>query len=166
MSDGASMTEPTPPKLRRRWLLPTLLVSLALNLAVAGIVVGWALSPQARHHRDSGPARGVIGEPFIRALPEDARRALMHDVIEEREHIRDSRDGLRARFDAFLSALRADPYDPEVVRDLLAEQRGAAQGRQEIGETLLLKRLAAMEPQDRAAYADRLETLVGRLKWR
>lgn len=160
------MTEPAPDRPRRRWLVPLLFVSLALNLAVAGIVVGWALSPAGRMHRESGPARGVIGEPFVRALPAEARRALMRDVIAEHDLIRDNRESLRTRFEAFLGALRANPYDPAAVRALFGEQRRAALGRQEIGEELLLKRLEAMTPEQRAVYADRLEDALGRFRGR
>ena len=156
------MAEAGSDKPRRRWMVPLLLVSLALNLLVAGIVVGWAVSPAGRWHREMGPTRGVLGAPFVRALPAEARRQMMRDLVAERGRIRDSRESLRARFEAFLVALRANPYDPEAVRELLAEQREVALGRQEIGEGLLLKRLVAMTGAERAEYADNLEAALSR----
>ena len=158
-------TPDAPPK-KRRWLMPLLFVSLALNLLVAGLVVGHALSPDARFDREGRPARGVIGEPFVRALPPADRRALMRDVMQDRDRIRDSRESLKQRFDAFLAALRAVPFDTDEVRRLLQEQREAAVGRQEIGETLLMKRLDDMTDDERAAYADRLEESLQRFKRR
>ena len=161
------MTETTPDKPRNRWIKPVLFISLTLNLLVAGIVAGHLLAPDKRDKRDfDRAARGVIGEPFFRALPDKDRRALFADVVKDRSRIKESRDSLRQRFDAFLAALRADPYDPEDVARLLLEQRQAAVGRQEIGEALLMKRLENMTVEERKAYADRLEDGLKRFKRR
>lgn len=160
-------TAPETPK-TRRWVMPVLFVSLALNLLVAGMFIGHAVSPNSPRFGDpmEGSARGVIGEPFIRALPEKDRRALFNDIFSDRDRIRESRDSLRARFDAFLAALRADPYDPDEVARLLLDQRQAAVRRQEIGEVLLLKRLEAMTADERSDYADRLEEALKRVRRR
>ncbi len=152
-------TEQSPPKPRRRWLMPVLFISLALNLLVIGAVVGRALSPDGPNKRDrvSGQVRSVIGEPFVRALSREDRVALLADLMEERPRIRENRESLRTRFEAFLSAVRRDPFNVDEVRQLMAQQRGVAQGRQELGEQLLIKRLEAMSAAERAEYADRLE---------
>ena len=156
MSDPT--VEPTPAR-RRRWIVPLLVVSLALNLLVVGAIVGRALSPDGPHRKDrvSGPVRSVIGEPFVRALSREDRRALLEDLKAQGPRIRENRESLRARFEAFLAAVRSDPFQPEEVRRLMMEQRSVAQGRQELGEILLMNRLEAMSVEERAAYADRLE---------
>lgn len=157
---------PKPPR-RRRWVMPLLFVSLALNLLVAGAFVGRSFSPdQDRRDRVAGPLRSVIGAPFVRALDRDDRRALLEDVRRESKKIRENRDSLRGRFQAFLTALRADPFVPDDVKRLLQDQRQVAQGRQELGESLLLNRLSAMDAAARGAYADRLEESLRSLKRR
>lgn len=153
-----------PEKKNRRWLFPLLFVSLAVNLLIAGIVAGWMLSPNASKRSEYGTIRGLVGEPFLRALPADQRRAMMRDVRREAPRILESRENLRARFEAFLEALRADPYDPSIVSALLREQREVALRRQDIGESLLLERLEAMSPEERQAYADALEKSFTRLR--
>lgn len=159
-------TTPEPPK-KRRWVMPLLFVSLAANLMIAGLVLGSILSPDSPRNRgEQGPARGVIGEPFIRALPKDERRALIRDVMQNRGQIRESRESLRQRFEAFLVVLRTDPYDPAEAARLLGEQRKVAVDRQEIGEALLMKRLEDMTPEQRIAYADALEKSLRRLRKR
>lgn len=150
----------------RRWVMPLLFASLALNLLIAGIVVGWMASHGSDRRGDFGTVRGLVGEPFLRALPDDQRRAMMRDVIREAPRIRESRESLRARFEAFLAALRAEPYDPAAVAALLKEQRDVALRRQDIGERLLLERLAEMTPDQRDAYATALERSFRRLKRR
>lgn len=146
----------------RRWLFPLLVASLAANLLIVGIVVGAAFSRGDAKRPDIGPARGLVGEPFIRALPADQRREMLKEIARDAPKIRKSREKLKARFDAFLAALRADPYDPEAVAKLMQEQRSAALRRQDIGEALLLQRLEAMTTEERAAYADALEKGLGR----
>lgn len=165
MSDPATNATPPP---RRRWLMPLLFVSLALNLLVIGAIVGRALSPDAPFKRDriDGPVRSVIGEPFVRALTREDRKALISDLRREAPRIRENRENLRARVEAFLAALRSDPFDAEEVRRLLSEQRSVAQGRQELGEVLLLNRLETMSADERATYADRLEKGLRNLRRR
>ena len=150
------------PSKRPRWLYPALFLSLAANLLVVGIVVGWMVSPGGGKRSDFGQARGLVGEPFLRALPDTERRELIRDAMNEAPRIRESRENLRTRVDAFLSALRADPYDPEAVAALLQQQRDIALRRQDIGEQLLLKRLTLMTNDQRAAYAEALEAALKR----
>ena len=165
MSDP--MTE-TPAPRRRRWLVPLLVVSLALNLLVAGAILGRSFSPEAHRGKDrvAGPLRSVVGEPFVRALSREDRQALLADIRREGPRIRKNRESLRDQVEAFLAALRSDPFEPDVVRRLLEDQRSVAQSRQELGEVLLLNRLSAMSDDERAAYADRLEKGLKNLRRR
>ncbi len=152
-------------KPRRRWLVPALLVSLAMNLLIVGIVVGFAISPKAPNsNRVGGNARSLIGAPFVQALPQEDRQALFKAIGAERGRLRENREALRARFEALLGALQADPFEPEAVSELLQEQRSVAIRRQRIGETLLIERLNEMSSAERAEYADRLAHALRRLR--
>lgn len=154
-----SETPVTDPAPRRRWLMPLLLASLALNLLIVGIVVGALVSPGGPRDRDeaSRTLRGVVGEPFYRALPEGERRSMMREALGNREAFRESREALRARLEAFLAALRAEEFDRAEAERLLGAQREAANRRQDLGERLLLDRLEAMDREARVAYAEALE---------
>ncbi len=162
------MTEETPNTKPRRWLMPVLIVSLALNLLVAGVVVGSWLSPDgSRKGGDEQRAiRGVLGEPFFRALPADQRRTMLGEIAGNRDAFREGREALRERFESFLAALRAETFDRTEAKRLLGEQRQAAVRRQNLGEALLLDRLEAMTAAERAAYADALEKRLRGLKRR
>lgn len=148
--------------------MPLLFLSLALNLLVVGAIVGRAFAPDdhRRGERIAGPIRSVVGEPFVRALTREDRRAMLGEIKREGPRIRESREGLRQRVEAMLTALRTEPFDPDEVRRLMQEQRQVAQGRQELGESLLLNRLQAMSAEERAAYADRLERSLRHLRRR
>lgn len=155
---------PSTPK-KRRWLMPLLFASLAVNLLIVGLVVGWSFS-DGRTERAKGPIRGVLGEPFARALPESARQSMRRDITQERGRFKESRDALRERFQAFLTALRSDPFAPDEINRLLKEQRQVGITRQEFGEELLLRRLSEMSTAERGAYADRLEQQLKSLRRR
>ena len=165
------MSDPTPdigPKPKRRWVMPVLFVSLALNLLVVGAILGRALAPDEHRNRDriAGPIRSVIGEPFVRALSRGDRKSVLSEIREQGPRFRQNRENLRQRVTAFLDALRAEPFDAERVRKLMEEQRQVARGRQELGETLLLNRLSQMTTEERLAYADRLEKSLKNLRRR
>jgi uncharacterized membrane protein len=145
------------------WVKVVLVLSLGLNLAVLGVIAGAWLSPDGpRQTRIDTAARDLGATPFVRALDPEDRRALFQAMRREAEPLRQNRDELRLRFEALLGALRADPFDPSEVQSLLALQRGAATERQMIGERLLVDQLAAMSPEARDAFADRLEDALRR----
>ena len=143
---------------RVRWLL---FGSLAVNLLILGVVIGWVLSPDGPR-RDDRPARSLMGAPFAEALAPEDRRALLREMRGRADRIEGTRDELRARFETLLGALRAEEWDRDAVTAVLDDQRRAAEGRQRLGEELLLDRLDAMTPEARRAYADRLEERVRR----
>ncbi|CAN0605242.1 unnamed protein product, partial [Ectocarpus sp. 12 AP-2014] len=112
------------------------------------------------------PIRGVLGEPFVRALPDSDRQAIRRDIERERGRISESRKALRERFQAFLAALRTDPFLAEDISRLLKEQRQVGITRQEFGEELLIRRLNEMSADERSDYADRLEQQLKKLRRR
>ena len=150
------MSAPDQPSGRRRWVWPVLVVSLALNLLVAGMMLGAAMRADVRD-RPPGSARSLIGEPFIRALAPEDRHAFVRSMVRDRDALRTNRAELRARVETLLSALSAEEFDRDAVADILADQRALAQRRQDIGEDLLLDRLEAMTLDERRAYAKRLD---------
>lgn len=163
------MTESMPPAPKpRRWLMPVLLVSVALNLLVVGVIAGSWLSPDGprRGGDDRRAVRGVLGEPFFRALPDEHRRELVSEIRQRGETFRDGREALRQRVANFLGALRAESFDRAEVKRLMDEQRRVATDRQDFGEALLLDRLEAMTSGERTSYADALEARLKGLKRR
>ncbi|MEO0918606.1 MAG: periplasmic heavy metal sensor, partial [Pseudomonadota bacterium] len=108
--------------------------------------------------------RGVLGEPFFRALPPPQRRAMVRDIVGNREQFREGREALRDRVERFLVALRATEFDRAELTRLLSQQRDAAVRRQTMGEALLLDRLESMSSEERAAYADALENRLKGIK--
>lgn len=136
------------------WLRATLIASLALNLAVIGLGIGMGLHMLPG---DRGPARleSATG-PYTAALDPADRRALGARLRRERDRRPDRRHA-GASFTAVLTALRAEPFDADALRDAMAEQHRLFERRAMAGQTLLIEHLSAMDTHHRHAFADRLE---------
>lgn len=141
-----------------RILRLSLIVSVALNLVVLGIVAGAALRDPPRPHPDRGPAFGM----FDRALTEDDRKALREAFRREAPDFRDEWQRMQADLGDLLTALRADPYDPAGVEAIFARQLERGQRMAGLGQRLMMERLAAMTPAERADFADRLSRRIDR----
>ncbi|EEX11240.1 conserved hypothetical protein [Ruegeria lacuscaerulensis ITI-1157] len=137
----------------RRWVSVLLVISLALNLLVAGVVLGTVL----RFHGGPGAAPPKFAPALYRALPEKDRKALRADL--EDEH----RRGARERSEHFKElgrALRAVPFDADEIRQLLDRQIRSNAEIQSALQRKWLDRVAAMTDTERQAYADRLEKMA------
>ena len=148
-----------PPQKSLRGLRIALGVSVALNLLVAGVVAGAIL-------RDGGPRDRMVRDldlgPFTEALSQEDRAALRRDFVARMPELGEARRAMREEFRDLLALLRADPFDPEAMRQVLGGQRARMQERVDLGQELLLQRLAAMTPEARQAFADRLEERLRR----
>lgn len=147
---------------RRRWTGILLVVSLGLNLAVAGLIAGAVL----RNSNDrSAPVASQVARnlglgPYLRALEPADRRALgmkARDRVIEAGGIRAQRTTQRQNLVEVLASLRADPFDPARFAAALEAQAVAAEGLRRVGQAALVDHLSNLNATDRAAYADRLE---------
>lgn len=147
---------PNPGGIRRTplWLRAVLFVSLALNLLVIGTVAGHVLLDEPK---GKVPRVDRMEAPMTFALSQDDRRAIGKALRKEYRDNRPSREEIMAEYEGVITALRADPFRPEMVEEAFRRQRAAASDRIEIGQKLLMDRLTAMTPDERHAFADRLE---------
>ncbi|NJM82957.1 MAG: periplasmic heavy metal sensor [Tabrizicola sp.] len=136
------------------WIKVLLALSLAVNLAVIGVVAGAVLKNGPRGA--SGPRDIGIGM-LSEALSREDRRALRAEFLARAPDLKDQRQAAKAEFAALLSALRMAPLDPRQLETALTaiEKRNAT--RLALGRDVLLARLVGMTEADRTAFADRLE---------
>ena len=146
----------------RPWLKGVLFASLAMNLAVVGIVAGaaWKFAPgkDGRHP----PRLDMVVGPYTHALSREDRRAIGKQMREAYRSQRPSREEIRAEFANVLTALRTVPYDGAKVETILMRQLQGGMDRQELGQRMLIGRLSAMSDAERAEFADRLEEGLNR----
>lgn len=154
------MTAPDPaPQPRTPGKVKALLVvSLALNLLVAGLVAGAWLRDGRPGTRDRDPGFGPFGE----ALSPEDRRELRRAFMARMPEMRENRAALKADLQDVVAALRADPFDPAALSAAMDAALARMAGRIEVGQELLVQRITAMDAAERAAFADRLEAALER----
>jgi len=130
-----------------------LVVSLALNLLVAGATVGMVLrgGPPPVAVRDLG-----FG-PFTAALSPEDRAALRREWLARSGGAGDVRRATREDLRALLAVLRAEPFDPKALHVILERGAERTSGRLELGLSLIEGRVKALSTAERLAFADRLE---------
>jgi uncharacterized membrane protein len=132
----------------RIWRI-VLVVSLALNLAVVGMIGGALVSGRFGAH--SSPRIDFGVGPVARAFSDDEKRAIARELRADRSLRGDDFRGQMA------AALRADPYDPAVTQALIEDQSARLSQVQARARMAVLDRIAAMSPDRRRAFADRLD---------
>ena len=130
-----------------------LAVSVALNLAVAGLAAGAWLRDGPR----GGMPRDMSFGPFSEALDDADRKSIRRSLLERVGEFREQRKAAKAEFEALLTSLRAEPFDPAAMQTALAAIEARNSERLELGRTLIETRLIEMSPEARRAFADRLE---------
>ena len=138
-----------------------LVASLALNLAVAGLVVGSFASGRM----GDGPPRSFdlgLG-PISRALaPEDRR----HVAIALRRTRPMADYDLRGQISQMVATVRADPFEPDALRALMVEQSQHTDQLQQNAQEVLIDHFTTMSVEERNAFADRLVAELSRVRER
>lgn len=141
-------------RLEGRWVGWVLIVSLALNLFLAGIVGMryW------REHFRPPPDRAMMGPVgrITQGLPESGRAKVKAAMDATREQYREQgREFRRARGEA-IQALAAEPYDRAKVEASFAEARRRADAMSAIMQSALIEASARLTAEERKAFRERL----------
>lgn len=158
-SNSTGETDPAPnapPGQTRRWVRIALAISLAVNLGIAGIVVG-ALFRAGGPMHDGMMARDLGFGAFTEALSKEDRSALRKAFLAKVPDMRDDRRAMRMDFAALLERLRAVPFDPEGLRKAFERQNTRNYERLELGQKLIFELVVGMTDDARQAFAGRLE---------
>lgn len=154
----AQSTETTKRAIPRGWKI-LLGVSLAINLAVIGLVAGATLrkGPE-RSSRGGGHANYAM--PYIQALPRAERRAIFE--ASHPKHNGASRAERRALYQQVMDILRADEFDRSAVEAVLVMQTKVTLSGQSGAQAKWLNRIEKMDVQERRVYADAVEEVLKR----
>ena len=134
------------------WVKIVLGLSLALNLAIVGMIAGFVLRGGPMGAR--GPAMGYA-TPYVLALPRELRRDVFGAVRND-DSLPDRR-ARRAEYRAMIAALRATPYDAAAVEAVLKRQAEGASRVQAAAHDAWLKAVARLSDEERVAYTARME---------
>ena len=148
-------TPPMTPQKSSKGLRIALALSLALNLAVVGVVAGAFLrgGPMLRDAMMRDPGFG----PYPEALSPEDRKALRRALFDKAPEIRESRKLMRGEAREIIALLRAEPFDKKRFSELMMGQGDRVAAQLRLGQDLLRERVLAMSVSERQAFADRLE---------
>jgi len=150
------MSEQTTPQAKGtpRWIKIALIVSLAVNLGIAGVIGGAVLRAHDAMRNNIEAPEGVA--MLARAMPAQHQRALRHDMRMRRGELRPDREELRSLRNRFVVALRAEPFDIDAVNGVFADQREMLSNMTAAGHDSVIEQIRKMSPQDREKYIRRL----------
>jgi len=150
------MSEQTTPQSNGtpRWIKIALILSVAVNLGIAGVIGGAALrAPEIRRNNLEAP-EGVA--MLARAMPAEHQRELRQNLRNRRGDLRLEREELRNLLDRFVVALRAEPFEIDAVSAVFADQRVMLSKLTAAGHKSVIEQIEKMSPQDRERYIRRL----------
>ncbi|SHH93533.1 periplasmic heavy metal sensor [Marivita hallyeonensis] len=149
------MAEIAPTRPAPLWMRVTLVVSLALNVLIIGVVAGFILSGGPDKHTD----RDVrdVGTLFTRALAPEDRRAVRREFGLAMAAQGRDRSTILEQIQTTVASLRQDPFDADAFVQALEDQSGQRRAREALGRDVLAARIAEMSDAERLAYADRIE---------
>ncbi|MFK7870850.1 MAG: periplasmic heavy metal sensor [Roseobacter sp.] len=150
-----------------RWLKPTLLVSLALNLAFIGVIAGAALRFDGTPRFTGGPPpSGSFGRAYMMALPKEDRREIMRAVRTSNDAGLPDRAARRDMFKAVVAALEATPFDLTQLDAAVSRQAQSSIAVQSAAQGAWLAHVAAMEDAERRDYAQAINAFLDKRRVR
>ena len=136
--------------MRNRWLIAALVVSIVVNLALAGFIVG-------RMTRDFSPMPGLdplVGVVrLVRFLDDDRRREVVGDLWDRRRELRPSLRAIRGAQRDVVGALTAEPFDEAALREALGAFRDGLERSQAGSHEILATVAGRLTPEERAYLA-------------
>lgn len=120
-------------------LLAALIVSLCVNLLLAGVMIG------GRWHHDG---------PWWRQVPEEARPIMRQAFESHKAEFDARRDAVRQARQKVADLLKADPIDQAALDQALAELSQESQSIMQLGSTMMVEVAKQLSPDLRAQLAD------------
>lgn len=144
----------TPAVPMRRGLRILLIASLAVNIAVAGLAIGAAFN-----WKTGGPPRafefgsGQLG----RALAREDRRAIGEALRRDPNLRLPSRSDVRRVTAQMAGIIRSEPFERDALEAIMGDLQGRVANVRGATSEMIIDRVAAMTPDQRATFADALE---------
>ena len=141
------------------WLKVVLVLSLVVNMAVAGLYLGQMSKDKSRKR---GAERQISW--IVKFVPEPRRVEAERLFDAKREEIRTLyRD--RSKFlEEIVEAIRAEPFSHETVTAAMRARRKNSEARRVIVEETTVELLLKFTPEERAHFANQMEQSLQR--WR
>lgn len=154
------------PKTMGRGVRIALFVSLAFNLLILGLVGGAVFDNRGNigPRADLGPAMEAGMVPFGQAMTKPQRREFVGELEKRNGDLRANRGRVREQMATLIGAISAVPFDPDALEQAFFLAQQTLGERQRISAEVLVERIAAMSDDERAAFVERLEKSLRRVR--
>ena len=140
------------------WVKVILGVSLALNLAIAGVIIGaFARSDGVGARAGAAPDIAAFGAPYMRALSKSQRRDIARQIRDDLGSDLPDRRARRDMFREVLASLRAEPFDEARLIAATTVQADTAVAVQNAARQAWIGKVSKMSAEERSHYADAVE---------
>jgi len=164
MADAEEAAAAPPRAPAMRWWMALLVVSLALNLVVAGALAVRFFAPQHFEHFTGSGFSPLIPRKFLTDLPADRRKQLGDLLRQNRGEFHNDFADIRKFAGQLADALQHDPYDEKPVMDAIDGYEKVANGMVGRGSQVTMDVIRKLTPDERAVLAGRIRERVGRRK--
>ncbi len=147
---------------KKPWLKILLVISLGLNLAVAGLFIG---AKVAGHKYRGGHRADISGlRGFMRALPDNKRGEARKYFKTHRRAAHANGETMRDAIHAIHKVILAQPFDPDALNTAFAKQRSHIATTTQDAQSAFVAIIAGMTDAERAAYVEKMQQQ--QRKWR
>ena len=133
------------------WVRLLLVVSLAANLAVAGVVIGHNF--RADHRPDRRGADRVT-EWIIDLVPAERQEFARRHLSDLPNRLESERADRMTHLPEIVAAIEREPFDPEALDAALSSMSDRRESDRMALRQSLISLLAALTPEERASFAE------------
>jgi len=142
-----------PKKNAPRWMKLVLILSLAVNFGIAGVIGGTALRGHNPHDRLQTTEGLAV---LARAMPMKFQRELRAGLRNQREELLAEREKMQHLRDRLATALQMEPFDISAVEAVFMDHRALLNDITASGHNQIIMQIERMTAKDRARYVRNL----------
>lgn len=143
----------SPSPRRRRWLVPLLIASVAVNLVIVGAAVSEQVWPDHDGRKSSHRSADLMPRSFFRALDDTRREELVEVFRARKTEWREERGALRDAAAALADALEREPFDAPQAQSAIADHAARSHQLVDLGAAVAADLIEALTPEERRDLA-------------
>lgn len=148
------------------WTMFLLVLSLALNLLIAGAAGMRYFYPERLERWSGASFTQLLPRRFLSDLPQERRREFLDLLKSRREVFRDSRAGMRDVALRFAEALERNPYDQAQATQAIEDFTRLSTQMVDSGTLVTLQIVQKLTPEERLQLAQHVRERVERMQQR
>ena len=137
----------------RRWLMPMLVASLALNLVIVGAAFSGRFWPMHGEYGGRHRSADLLPRSFFGELDDERREVLAAVFRARKPEFREHRRGLGDAATDFADALEREPFDPRLTQSAVSEHADRSRQLIDLGATVAADLAEALTPEERRTLA-------------